>query len=451
MGFPGQTSRHHSSYALEFYRDHQIPITIEAYEAIWEGLRHAAEQDSQAATKNAAQRASVGRTLDYYQHALQGFSDHKVVENKRQLEKDFTKWMEQDTLRIKRYRRVLPQLDQAYSIASQTGKLLYATFYTLNNNRLFELADLYHSYRKVLDDSTNNKIVNNYKKQILNHHKSLLNDINIEAQRVALSKMLYMLATLPDGEVIFYLLELFGDTRGEQLQQNIDSYLDRLRQNSIAFNLEQAKAFLNQPIDSARSTPPDDFVTLYQALIESHKFSRKNFLQHIPYRNPARERYVSGMREFRPQLFPYPDANGTLRLSVGHVGGYSPKGGSHYLPFTYISDRDASATSYPNTAGFINTDNLSTDNGNIPANFLSDNDITGGNEGSPVLNKQGNLVGLSFNNIQVGVVADYSYTPNIQRAINIDIRYILFLLYRYPGTERIFEELDFTNSASNLD
>jgi hypothetical protein len=263
--------------------------------------------------------------------------------------------------------------------------------------------------------------------------------------------MLHMLATLPDGEVIFHLLELFGDTRGEQLQQNIDNYLDKLQQNSIAFNLEQAKAFLNQPIDSTRSTPPDDFITLYRALIESHKFSRKNYLQHIPYRNPAQERYVAGMREFRPQLFTYPDANGTLRLSVGHVSGYSPRDGIYYLPFSFIPGTDTSSAGHSNTVYSANIDSLSTGYGKIPVNFLSDNDITGGNEGSPVLNKRGKLVGLSFNNIQENLVADYTLKPNIKRAINIDIRYILFLLGRYPNTGRILDELNFASTASNLD
>ncbi|MDZ7681312.1 MAG: S46 family peptidase [Fodinibius sp.] len=168
MGFPGQTSRHKSSYHLQFYRDHQFPIITQAYRAILDGLQHTAAQDSQAAIENANRRESIANTLQYYQSAQRGFSKHNIIANKQQTEQAFKEWIKQDSLRNNRYRRVLSQLDQSYNIASQTGDLLFANIYTLNNLRLFEITDIYHSYRQIIADSSQQDIRQAYKDSLLN-------------------------------------------------------------------------------------------------------------------------------------------------------------------------------------------------------------------------------------------------------------------------------------------
>lgn len=446
LGFPGQTSRQKSSYALQFYRDHQMPIIVDSYKAILDGLQYAARQDSQAAVENAAQRASVAHTLNYYKSALQHFKQNNIVEKARRAEDQFKQWVKQDSIRNIRYRRVLPQLEQAYKIASQTGDMLYATIYTLNNNRLFEIADLYHSYRQVIADTSQQDIRQAYKDSLLNQHQRLLNDINIEAQQIMLSQMLHMLSSLPEGKVMFHLLNLFGSARGDSLKHKIDQYLKKQQQQSIVYNLERAKAFMNLPIDSARAKPIDDFVELYRALIENYRFSRKNYLQHIPYRNPAQELYVEGMRKFRPDTMQYADADGTLRLTTGTVAGYQPRDGVYYLPFTtfdglLMQNNNATSGIPKSLISQRDSTQFATYHNNIPANFLTTNDITGGNTGGPVLNSNGKLVGINFNSNLQAASSDYYYNPAIKRAVNVDIRYILFLLQQYDDGNWIQQEL----------
>ncbi len=447
LGFPGQTSRHKSSYALKFYRDQQIPIIIDSYKAILDGLQYAAEQDSQAALDNAAQRASIAHTLTYYKNALKQFKQHGIVEKTRRAENKFEEWVKQDSMRNIRYRRVLPQLDQAYNIAGQTGDLLYATIYTLNNNRLLEIADLYHSYRQVIADSSQQDIRRAYKDSLLKQHKQLLSDINIEAQQIMLSQMLQMLSTLPEGKVMFYLLDLFGDTQGDSLKHQIDQYLDRQERESIVYNLDRAKAFMNLPVDSARAKPLDNFIDLYRSLIENYQFSRKNYVQHIPYRNPAQELYVEGMRKFRPDTMQYADANGTLRLTTGTVTGYQPRDGMYYLPFTTFNGlvmcNGDSPSDFPKSLiSRKDSTQYATYRNQVPANFLTSNDITGGNTGGPVLNNKGKLVGITFNSNLQAVSSDYYYNPSTKRALNVDIRYILFLMDIFADDQRLAKEMN---------
>ena len=453
LGFPGQTSRYTSSYSMQFYRDHQFPVITKAYRAILDGLQHTAAQDSQAAIENANRRESIANTLQYYQSAQRGFREHDIVASKQRTEQAFQKWIKQDSLRNIRYRRVLSQLDQAYGIAAQTGDLLYANIYTLNNLRLFEITDLYHSYRQIIADSSQQDIRQAYKDSLLDRHQTLLNDINIEGQQITLAGMLEMLATLPEGNVMFHLIDLFGDARGDSLQQAIRQYLDKQQQESIIYNVDRAKRFLELPIDSARAQPVDDMLKLYRALIDSYQFSRKNYLQHIPYRNPARELYVEGMQKFKDNPRAYPDANGTLRLSMGTVQGYSPQDGIYYQPKTtlqgLLTKVKGSGNPMPRPLQAYGDSTRSANNASnnpLTINFLTTSDITGGSEGSPVLNRNGQIVGITYNNTLEGVVGDYRYQQNIKRAINLDISYVLFLMEELTDDNRLMQEMELLDS-----
>lgn len=449
MGFPGQTSRHKSSYHLQFYRNHQFPIITEAYRAILDGLQYTAAQDSQAAIENASRRESIANTLQYYQSASRGFEEHDIIASKQKTEQAFKTWIKQDSLRNIRYRRVLSQLDQAYNIASQTGDLLFANIYTLNNLRLFEIANIYHSYRQTIADTTQRTVSQTYKDSLLNRHQALLNDLNIRGQQITLAGMLEMLNTLPEGKVIFHLLDRFGDAQGDSLERSIDLYLDNQRKQSLIYDIDKARAFLKLPIDSARTQPVDEMVQLYRALLESYEFSRKNYIQHIPYRNPARELYVKGMQEFLDRSLAYSDANGTLRLSMGTVQGYSPADGLFYQPRTtfqgLLAKQKVSADPIPQLSQYQDSIRSTTaKNHPQTINFLTTSDITGGSEGSPVLNADGEIVGITFNNTLEGVVGDYRYQPDIKRAINIDIGYILFMMNRFSDSNRLQKEMGIT-------
>ncbi|MDZ7681313.1 MAG: S46 family peptidase [Fodinibius sp.] len=260
--------------------------------------------------------------------------------------------------------------------------------------------------------------------------------------------MLEMLSTLPEGKVMFHLIDLFGDARGDSLKQSIDRYLQEQRQQSLVYDIEKARTFMNLPLDSARAQPVDEMVQLYRALIESYEFSRKNYIQHIPYRNPARELYVKGMQEFQEEPLAYPDANGTLRLSMGNVQGYSPTDGLYYQPRTtlqgLINKHKIAGNPVPRPLQqqWDSTRSAGTTNHTQTINFLTTSDITGGSEGSPVLNTDGEIVGITYNNTLEGVVGDYRYQPNIKRTINLDIRYILFLMNAFTQNERLQKEMN---------
>ncbi|MGD8426238.1 MAG: S46 family peptidase [Balneolaceae bacterium] len=462
LGFPGKTYRHESSYAFDFYHNIRNPILIDSYQAILDALDCAADRDPETAVKNASDRASVANSLKYYRGVQRGFDRYRILKQKREIEQKFAQWIKQDSLRWLKYHRVLNQLHQAYDIASQTGDLLYATGLPLNNNSLLQIAGLYNSYRQYLADSTNSDLDRASKDSLLNQQQKILGNIDVDAQNIMLSGMLYTLSTLPDGKIPFHLMKLFNGAQGDTLKALIRRFLRKQQNQSIIYNIKNAKEFLALPIDSARANPADEMVKLYQAILDSYQFSRKNYIQHFAYLGPAQKRYEEGMLEFRSDDTEYPDANFTLRLSGGHIRGYSPRDGIYYTPFTTLKGMLAKDTNkdpfdapqelvqYFDSlqAGVYKPSRYATSGGIQMVNFLSTNDITGGNSGSPVLDANGRLVGLAFDGNIEGVVGDYFYVPEMNRTISVDVRYILFLMDEFTDTHRLLNELDISSSSN---
>ncbi|PAU95139.1 hypothetical protein CK503_02770 [Aliifodinibius salipaludis] len=411
LGFPGETQRYESSYAIDFYRKNRNPVLIDTYKAILDAEEYAAGQDSATAIQNAPLRSSLNHNLIYYQALQQGIDEHHIITKKQTEEEQFKKWIKQDSLRNIKYRRVLSQLEQSYRIASQTGDLLFALVNTINNNKLLQIAGLYNSYYEHISDPTNTEISSTKKKGVLQRHQSILSETNIEAQTLMLGDMLYTLATLPDGKVPFHLIELFSNSQENALKKEITSYLETQSSQSIVYDLNRAKEFLNLPADSARNHPKDELVKLYNELLSSYQFSRKNYSQHVPYLRPAQKLYVQGLLKFRGESLTYPDANGTLRLSTGRVKESGDK--------------------------------------NSIVNFVSTTDISGGSFGSPVLNNNGNLIGIVAKRSPKSMINDLLYMPKRSQTVNMDIRHIISRISEMYNNSSLLKEMQISDSRTN--
>lgn len=147
----------------------------------------------------------------------------------------------------------------------------------------------------------------------------------------------------------------------------------------------------------------------------------------------------------------YPDANGTLRVTYGHVAGYRPLDGVRYEPFTTLEgilQKDTGVDPFdspPALLGAIRSGErgpyLLRDLGSVPVDFLSTLDTTGGNSGSPTLNRRGELVGLLFDGAWESLLAGYYYEPERVRSIHADVRYMLWVMDRVDGAHRLLREM----------
>jgi hypothetical protein len=161
--------------------------------------------------------------------------------------------------------------------------------------------------------------------------------------------------------------------------------------------------------------------------------------------------YAEACMKMKKNVSVYPDANGTMRLSYGHVKGYTKANGTPQAPFTSLAGVAAkNAGEFPFkadprllAAAQAKTPSAYRDAvlGDVPVDFCSSNDSTGGNSGSPVLNARGELVGVLFDGNFDSISSDYAYNPDLTRSIHVDIRYILFVSDLVSGAKNVLDEL----------
>ena len=161
--------------------------------------------------------------------------------------------------------------------------------------------------------------------------------------------------------------------------------------------------------------------------------------------------YIAGLREMMPNKKFYPNANSTMRLTYGQVGDYVPGEAMHY---DYVTTLDGLMAKKDNTDDefmvperleeLYNTKDYgryADENGDLIVNFISGNDITGGNSGSPVLNGYGDLIGTAFDGNWEAMSGDIAFENDIQRTISVDARYILFIIDKFAGAQNIMDEI----------
>ena len=161
--------------------------------------------------------------------------------------------------------------------------------------------------------------------------------------------------------------------------------------------------------------------------------------------------FIAGLREMNPEKNYYPDANSTMRATYGNVGDYNPGEAMHYDYYTtidgIIQKEDATNEEFEVPARLKELYEIgdygqyADKDGNLRINFISNNDITGGNSGSPVINAWGELVGTAFDGNWEAMSGDISFEKEIQRTISVDIRYTMFIIDKFAGATHLINEM----------
>jgi len=246
-----------------------------------------------------------------------------------------------------------------------------------------------------------------------------------------------------------YLPDIYAEIIDEQFGGSTDKYVDYLYDNSVFATREKLESAL-ESLDE-KTIKNDPAYVAFKSITNRRAGIISSFRDYMDEVSDARRHYVKGILEMQRGKFLYPDANFTIRLTYGQVLPYSPADGVTYNYYTtmkgVVDKEDAS-----NPMEFTVPEKLKEcysasrfggydNDGEMNVCFLSNNDITGGNSGSPVMNARGELLGLAFDGNWEAMSGDIVFEPDLQRCINVDIRYVLWVIDVFADAGYLLDEM----------
>ena len=229
---------------------------------------------------------------------------------------------------------------------------------------------------------------------------------------------------------------------------NIDKFVDDMFNNSVFTSREKIEKALAEDHNAIINDPAlvvgKSIFALMPKLQAQLAKANQTFAE-------GHKAYIAGQLEMKKGTAMYPDANSTMRMTYGQVLNYSPKDAVLYEHITTLNG--VMEKEDPNNWEFVvpaklkelhkNRDygQYAMSNGEMPVAFITNNDITGGNSGSPVLNAKGELIGCAFDGNWEAMSGDIIFEPTLQRCIAVDIRYVLFIIDKFGGAGHLINEM----------
>lgn len=451
LGYPGRTNRWMPAQGVEQNVKFAYPAWVEGSKVSMDVMKKYMDNDEAINLMYASSYASIANYWKNRGGMIEALTAHKTVATKTEIEKKFEKWANKKENKAK-YGNVISDINTYYKLTNDkaqhdnylTGIIRGSKFAVLPyriGNALEQYATSNEAARENMLPRIEGFIENTYK----NYHLPLEKEI--------LAKQLNLYATKTN-----YPLPAIVKEVGDQNNNDFTAYVDAMFDNSIFTSKETITAFLANP--DASKLENDPMYKLSSQLLAKYREQPENLVQPENDYHAAFRKLVAGLRESGLSKIRYSDANSTLRLSYGKVRGLPADDRNDAEFNNYTTLKGMVAKYKPNDPEFdLPQDMLdiyakkdygryANERGELSVNFLSDNDITGGNSGSPVINGKGELIGLAFDGNIEAMAGDVIFDSDLQRTINVDIRYVLWLIDKYSNAKHIVDELTVVGGKS---
>ena len=435
IGYPGGTNRYRESYSIAYNQNIGLPFTVETLKARIAALEAIGRESE---TKRVALQDEVFglyNSLKAETGGIAALRRSNLVARREADEAKLTEWINQNAERKAKYGDALPNLKAAYENYTKTARkdLILRGIVQIPATQ-FVLAAASGQVPK--------ERLKAFAPQIVAAEPA--------SNREVFKFLLRRAADLPAGQKIAAIEKRFGNLRGDVRVRAEDEFARQTFEDESVTTEKGLNAIADMSADQMKSST-NRLVMLVNEIAADYAASNasQQSLNAVLAKN--RPLFIEAIAEMGGKTL-YPDANFTQRFTYGEVKGYMPKESVTYAPFTTLDgvfQKDTGIDPF-NAPAKLRELWQKKDygkyavGGTIPVDFLTTNDIIGGNSGSPVMNAKGEQVGIAFDGNYEGLGNDFFFNPNLGRTICVDIRYVLFLTDKFGDAGWILKEMNIT-------
>jgi hypothetical protein len=445
LGYPGRTNRWMPAGGIEQNVKFAYPAWVEGAKTGMDNMKKYMDQSDALNLVYASKYAGTANYWKNRQGMIDALTKFGTAKSKAAQEAKFNKWANKAANKAK-YGNVIANINKFYSMTNEKSR---------HDNYLQQLfrTTAFGTIGRTIGKQLENYVKADATKRaqmapgIVEMATEIFKELHVPAEKDLLAAQLKTYATKSTGYAIAPMVKKIGNENNNDFTKYASAAIDL----SILTSVDRIKAFLDLPNESMLTSDPlyilsNDMITHFSSKSDEIAKAQNDY-------GASFRLLVEGLRESKIGTTKYPDANSTLRLTYGKV---------RSLPAD--KRNDATINNYTTLAGQVkkykkgdqefdlpsrilemnkNKDfgRYADKDGSLHVNFLTDNDITGGNSGSPVLNGKGELIGLAFDGNIEAMAGDVIFDDKLQRTINVDIRYVLWVIENFSGAKHIVDEM----------
>jgi hypothetical protein len=451
-GYPGRTSRYLTANEFEHQYEFRYPRSITHFQELIDLMAERAGESKEARILLASRRASYENAMKNYRGTLDGMKSYDMLGTKTKQTAELNAWIAASPDREKAYGPVVDQIDQLHNRTIAMAERDLVLLWMSRASTLLSQAGTIHRLaieRQKKDMDRKSGYQERDMPRLTAGVERAQRQYEPGYERAALRYFLIEAAKLPEGQRIAAVDDLMNATGKSAAEEQADALLERLYGETKLASLDERRAMLGETPKQLEARK-DPFLQFAAALYPLAMSREKEAEEVTGAMSRIRPRYLQALREMKGGAM-YPDANSTLRVTLGTVEGYSPRDGVLSVPQTTLSGIVAKETGeepFNSPKGLLEAfaakkseGYVDEQLGDVPVNYLSNVDTTGGNSGSPTLNRNGELCGLLFDGVWESIASDYVFVPAVTRSIHVDTTYMRWVMDYVDGAHNLLEEM----------
>ncbi len=444
LGYPGSTDRYSTSYTVKNVIEEEGPAIIDCRTTKLDNYRKHMDADQEVFIMYASKQASVSNYWKYYIGQVKQLKRNHVYERRQAQEEDFVNWVSADPKRMAEYGDIFTGIKAKWDILDEIMKsFVYHREAGWNGGEAIAFSRRFIRINMMFEDKVDKADIKAAAEKMQPSVDAFFKDYSLPLdQDVTAALLALFYKNIPAELMPSEVLRIGNENDGD-----FTAWTEKAFKKSIFTDKARLEKWMERP----KSLTKDPIFALTMNIIESYQVLYARYEEAQNLGNQGERLYMKGLMEMQSDRNFYPDANFTMRLTYGTVEPYKAADAVNY---NYYTTMDGVMAKYvPGNWEFDIPQDVrdlvakkdygryANENGELVVNFITTNDITGGNSGSPVIDGEGNLIGLAFDGNWEAMSGDLSFEQKVQRTICMDARYLLWCIEKVGKCDNIIKEL----------